>query len=150
MIRRPPRSTLFPYTTLFRSTMRSKRTTRQNVFQNVLGAQDYKEGKTDEIKGIQLKDGGKTIVISFSKTLCTAVEDLSGAGAGYMLPSKQFKQYFDPRTTDTSKTIDDNPLNMAPPASRGPWVFNDFKPGDPATYTKNPTYYLVVPLIVVL
>src|SRR5207244_10493362 len=59
------------------ATMRSKRTTRQNVFQNVLGAQDYKEGKTDEITGIQLKDGGKTIVITFSKTLCTAVEDLS-------------------------------------------------------------------------
>jgi len=129
------------------ATMRSKRTTRQNVFQNVLGAQDYKEGKTDEIKGIQLKDGGKTIVITFSKTLCTAVEDLSGAGAGYMLPSKHFKQYFDPRTTDTSKTIDDNPLNMAPPASMGPWVFKDFKPGDRATYSKNANYYLGAPLI---
>src|SRR5712692_1265646 len=73
------------------ATMRSKRTTRQNVFQNVLGAQDYKEGKTDEIKGIQVKDGGKTIVISSTTNMCSAVEDLSGAGAGYMLPSKHFK-----------------------------------------------------------
>src|SRR3712207_6943800 len=29
MIRRPPRSTLFPYTTLFRSTMKSRKTTHE-------------------------------------------------------------------------------------------------------------------------
>ncbi len=129
------------------ATVRSKRTTRATAFANVVGTQDYKDGKTDELKGIQVKDGGKSIVISFSKTLCTAVEDLSGAGAGFILPSKHFKQYFDPRTTDTSKTIDDNPLNNAPPASMGPWIFKDFKPGDRATYVKNPKYYLGDPLI---
>jgi len=129
------------------ATVRSRRTTRATAFVNVVGADDYKTGKADEIKGIQVKDGGKTIVVTFNKTLCTAVEDLSGAGAGFILPSKPYKQYFDPRTTDTSKTIDDNPLNMAPPASMGPWIFKEFKPGDRATYSKNPNYYLGAPLI---
>ena len=129
------------------ATMRSKRTTRQNIFQYVVGAQEYKDGKADEIKGIQVKDSGKTIVITFSKTLCTAIEDLGGGGVLFNLPSKQFKQYFDPRTTDTSKTIDDNPLNMAPPVSMGPWIFKDFKPGDRATYAKNPNYFRGEPLI---
>ena len=129
------------------ATVRSRRTTRATAFVNVVGADDYKTGKADEIKGIQVKDGGKTIVVTFNKTLCTAVEDLSGAGAGFILPSKPYKQYFDPRTTDTSKTIDDNPLNIAPPASMGPWIFKEFKPGDRATYSKNPNYYLGAPLI---
>ena len=127
--------------------MRSKRTTRQNTFANVQGAQEYKEGKADQISGIQVKDGGKTIEIKLAKTLCPAIENLADPTSGGILPSKHFKQYFDPRTTDTSKTIDDNPLNMAPPASMGPWIFKDFKAGDRATYTKNPKFYRGEPLI---
>src|SRR3712207_8793296 len=41
MIRRPPRSTLFPYTTLFRSYLLSAR-----FFQNVAGSVDGMDGKT--------------------------------------------------------------------------------------------------------
>ncbi len=129
------------------ATMRSKRTTRQSAFSNVQGAKEYKEGKANEITGIQVKDGGKTIEIKLQKTLCPAIEELAGAGAGTILPSKHFKEHFDPRTTDTSKTIDDNPLNMAPPASMGPWVFKDFRAGDRATYVKNPRFYRGAPLI---
>ncbi len=129
------------------ATMRSKRTTRQNIFQFVVGAKDYKDGKADQIAGIQVKDGGKTIEIKLEKVVCTAVEDLAGGTTLPALPSKQFKQYFDPRTTDASKTIDDNPLNLAPPASMGPWIFKDFKPGDRATYGKNPKFYRGAPLI---
>jgi peptide/nickel transport system substrate-binding protein len=129
------------------ATMRSKRTTRQSAFQNVVGAKDYKDGKTNEITGIQVKDNGKTVEIKFTKGECSAVENLAGAGAGRILPSKPYKQYFDPRTTDTSKTIDENPLNMAPPASMGPWIFKDFKAGDRATYVKNPRYWKGEPLI---
>src|SRR5260370_35634089 len=35
MIRRPPRSTLFPYTTLFRSELNALHTKRQNLFQEL-------------------------------------------------------------------------------------------------------------------
>jgi len=121
--------------------MRSKKTVRQSTFDNVLGAKDYKDGKTDGIAGITVGNGGKTITIKFDKVYCPAIEDLSGAGAGGILPSSHFKKVWDNKTTDTSKNIDDNELNMNPPASVGPWIFKEFKPGDHITYTKNPKFY---------
>ncbi len=129
------------------ATLRSKRTTRGSAFDNVVGAKDYKAGKTDGISGVQVGEGGKTITIKLTQTFCTAVEDLSGGGPGGILPSKHFLQYFDPKTTDLGKTIDDNPLNNNPPASMGPWVFKDLKAGDRVTFTKNEKYFKGAPLI---
>src|SRR5437667_2826694 len=44
MIRRPPRSTLFPYTTLFRSHAQEQRNAAQNVYRSV--EHDQKTGLT--------------------------------------------------------------------------------------------------------
>jgi len=121
--------------------MRSKKTVRQSTFDNVLGAKDYKAGKTDGIAGITVSNAGKTITIKFDKVYCPAIEDLSGAGAGGIIPASYFKKFFDNKTTDVSKNIDDNELNMNPPASMGPWIFKDFKPGQQISYTKNPKFY---------
>jgi len=43
--------------------MRSKKTVRKSTFDNVDGAKDYGDGKTDSISGIQVSNGGKTITI---------------------------------------------------------------------------------------
>ena len=127
--------------------MRSKKTVRKSTFDNVDGAKDYADGKTDGISGITVGAGGKTVTIKFSKVYCPAIEDLSGAGAGGILPSAAFKKVWDNKTTDTSKNIDENDLNMNPPSSMGPWIFKEFKPGDRVTFTKNPKYYKGEPLL---
>ena len=127
--------------------MRSKKTTRQSTFANVVGAQDYKDGKADEIKGIQVSNGGKTITIQFTKVFCPATAAMGGAGAGGILPSKYFKPKWDNKTTDASKNIDDVDLNMNPPVSMGPFTFKEFKPGVQVTMTKNAKYWRGAPLI---
>jgi peptide/nickel transport system substrate-binding protein len=127
--------------------MRSKKTVRKSTFDNVAGAKDYADGKTDGISGIVVGGGGKTITITFTKVYCPAIEDLSGAGAGGILPSAAFKKVWDNKTTDATKNIDDNDLNMNPPASMGAWIFKEFKPGDRVTFTKNPKYYKGEPLL---
>ncbi len=109
--------------------MRSKRTVRKNAFDNVVGAKDYQDGKTDTIGGIQVKDGGKTIEIKFTKTFCPAVAALGGAGAGGIIPKHHFVKVWDNKTTDTGKNIDDNPLNLAPPPRWAPSCSRSTCPG---------------------
>src|SRR4051794_41479346 len=48
MIRRPPRSTLFPYTTLFRSHAQEQRNAAQNVYRSV--EHDQKTDQTSDRK----------------------------------------------------------------------------------------------------
>ncbi len=127
--------------------MRSKKTARKSSFENVVGAKDYEQGKTDEITGIQVKDGGKTIEIKLIQPFCTAITSLSGAGAGGILPKKQFLQYWNNKTTDTTKNLDDTPLNNAPPVSMGPFLFKEFKSGVQVSYTRNDKYYRGAPLL---
>src|SRR6266568_6024030 len=76
---------------------------------------------------------------------CPATAALGGAGAGGILPSAQFKKVWDNKTTDTKTNIDDNALNMNPPASMGPWVFKEFKPGVQVTFIKNDKYFRGAP-----
>jgi peptide/nickel transport system substrate-binding protein len=127
--------------------MRSKRTVRKGAFDNVVGSKDYADGKTDGISGIQVKDAGKTIEITFAKSFCPAVSQLGGAGAGGLIPRHHFVKYWDNKSTDVAKNIDDNPLNMAPPASMGPFVFKEYVPGDRVTFTRNDKYFKGAPLI---
>lgn len=127
--------------------MRSKRTVRKGTFENVVGAKDYADGKTDGISGITVGDGGKTIQIKFTQPFCPAVAQMGGAGAGGMIPKHSFIKYWDNKTTDTSKNIDDNPYNMAPPASIGPFVFKEYVPGDRISFTRNDKYFAGAPLI---
>ena len=125
--------------------MRSKKTVRKSAVNTIVGAKDYEAGKTDSISGITYD--AKTITIKLEKVFCPAIAGLGGGGAGGILPSKAFKTVWDNKSTDTSKNIDDNPLNMNPPASMGPFVFKEFKPGVQVTLTKNPKYFRGEPLI---
>lgn len=123
--------------------MRSKKTVRKSAVNTIVGAKDYEAGKTDSISGIKVD--GKTITITLEKVFCPAIAGLGGAGAGGILPSAKFKSVWDNKTTDTSKNIDDNPLNNNPPASMGPFIFKDFTPGVQVTLTKNPKYFRGAP-----
>ncbi|HET8569851.1 MAG TPA: ABC transporter substrate-binding protein [Candidatus Limnocylindria bacterium] len=126
---------------------RSARTVRKSTIQDIVGYADYKDGKTDSMAGLVVKDGGKAIDIKLSKAFCPALRNLSSAAAGGILPRHHFVKYWDNRSTDTKKNIDDNPLNMAPPASIGPFVFKEFRPGVQTSYTANPNYYRGKPLV---
>ena len=119
--------------------MRSKKTVRKSAVNTIVGAKDYEAGKTDSISGIKID--GKTIAVTLEKVFCPAIAGLGGAGAGGILPSAKFKTVWDNKTTDTSKNIDDNPLNNQPPASMGPFIFKEFIPGVQVTLTKNAKYF---------
>jgi peptide/nickel transport system substrate-binding protein len=125
--------------------MRSKKTVRKSSVDLITGAKDYAEGKTDSISGITI--AGNVITIKLDRTFCPAIPGLGGAGAGGILPSAKFKAVWDNKTTDVTKNIDDNPLNMAPPAAMGPFMFKELKPGVQATLVKNPKFFLGEPLV---
>lgn len=127
--------------------MRSKVTVRKSAFANVAGAKDYQDGKSDGISGIQVTESGKKITITFAQVFCPAVAQLGGAGAGGIIPKHHFVKHWDNKSTDTSKTIDSNPLNMAPPAAMGPFVFKEHKPGIQATLVRNDKYFRGAPLV---
>lgn len=126
---------------------RSKKTVRKSTLQDIVGWKDYVDGKADTVSGLTVKDAGKTIEIKLGRVFCPALRNLSGAGAGGILPRHHFVKVWDNKSTDVTKNIDDNPLNMAPPASMGPFVFKEFKPGVQTTYTANESYYLGKPLV---
>lgn len=127
--------------------MRSKRTVRKPAFAQVVGAKDYQDGKTDTISGIQVTDNGKKITIQFTTPFCPALAQLGGAGAGGIIPKHHFIKHWDNKSTDTSKNIDDNPLNMAPPAAMGPFVFKEHKAGIQATLVRNDKFFRGPPLV---
>lgn len=126
---------------------RSKKTVRKTTIQDIVGYADYKDGKTDSMAGLTVSNGGKTITIKFAKVFCPAMRALAGAAAGGILPKHSFVQYWDNKSTDATKNIDDNPLNNAPPTSMGPWIFKSFTPGQTIEYVRNDKYYRGAPLV---
>jgi peptide/nickel transport system substrate-binding protein len=125
---------------------RSKKTVRKSTFQDVDGWADYVAGKTDTLAGLTVSNGGKTITVTFAKVSCGALRAIHSAQGG-IIPKHSFLQYWDNKSTDATKNIDDNPLNMAPPASMGPWVFKSFTPGQTIEYVRNDKYYRGPPLV---
>jgi len=69
---------------------RSVKTVRKSTLQDIVGWADYRDGKTDSLAGVTIKDGGKVIEIKFAKIFCPATAALGGAGAGGILPSAAF------------------------------------------------------------
>lgn len=128
------------------ATVRAKAPIRKPAFGRIVGFQDYVDGKTDSMAGLTVSPDGMTITIKLSSGLCTAPRALASAGGG-ILPKHLFIKYWDNKTTDITKTIDVNPLNDAPPASLGPWVFKEWQKGVQVTMTKNPNYFRGAPLI---
>src|SRR5689334_24455143 len=57
MIRRPPRSTLFPYTTLFRSTVEGNRRVEADTIRSY-----FKPGPSGALDAAQVDDGLKALV----------------------------------------------------------------------------------------
>ncbi len=125
---------------------RSKGSFRTRLVMDIAGAQEYAEGATDTISGITLGEGGKTITVELKQALCAGVANLGG-GLGGILPKHHFVTEWDNRTTDTSGSIDDSKFNFAPPASMGPFVFKEFRPGVEVSMTRNESYYRGAPLI---
>ena len=128
------------------ATVRAKAPIRKPVFSRVVGFQDYVDGKTDSMAGVQVSADGMAITMKLSSALCTAARALVSAGGG-VLPKHHFIKYWDNKSTDITKTIDVNPLNDAPPASLGPWVFKEWQKGVQVTMTKNKHYFRGEPLI---
>ncbi len=128
------------------ATVRAKRPIRKPSFSRIVGFQDYVDGKTDSLAGLTVSPDGMTITVKLTGALCTGARALASAGGG-VLPKHSFVKYWDNKTTDITKTIDDNPLNDAPPASLGPWVFKEWQKGVQVTMTKNANYFRGAPLI---
>src|SRR5262249_16086082 len=126
---------------------RSKKTVRKSTLQDIVGWKDYVDGKADEVTGIKVKDSGKTVEITLNKAFCPALRNLAGAGASGILPKPSFQAAWDNQSTDVTKNIDDHPMNMAPPASMGPFVFKEWKPGVQISMTRNDKYYRGAPLL---
>jgi len=125
---------------------RSAKTVRKSTFQDIVGWADYRDGKADAISGIVLSNNNKTLAITFTKVFCPAVAAMGSAGGG-ILPSAAFKKVWNEKTLDTKTNIDDNALNMNPPASMGPFVFKEFKPGIQVSFTRNDKYWRGAPLV---
>jgi len=128
------------------ATIRAKAPIRKPVFSRVVGFADYNEGKTDSISGITLSADAMTISIKLTGALCTAARSLASAGGG-VLPKHHFVKDWNNKTTDLTKSIDTSPLNNAPPASLGPWVFKEWQKGVQVTMTKNKNYFRGEPLL---
>lgn len=125
---------------------RSEKSFRKQLVMDIVGAQEYAEGQADSISGLTVGDDGRTITVQLNQALCAAVDNL-GTGMGGILPKHHFITEWDNRTTDTSGNIDDSQFNLAPPASMGPFVFNEFRPGVEVTMTRNERYYRGAPLL---
>jgi peptide/nickel transport system substrate-binding protein len=125
---------------------RSKKTFLTSLVRFVAGGTDYAAGKTDSISGISVSSDGKTITVQRAAPLCFGWEVIGLTPAG-VLPMHHFVKTWDNKTTDTSKNIDDSPLNQAPPASMGPFVFKDRQPGVQISMTRNDHYFRGAPLL---
>ena len=128
------------------ATIRAKAPIRKPVFSRVLGFQDYNEGKTDSLAGLTVSADGMTVAVKLSSVLCTAARSLVSAGGG-ILPKHHFVKDWNNKTTDLTKSIDTSPLNNAPPASLGPWVFKEWQKGVQVTMTANKNYWRGAPLL---
>src|SRR5256885_15987095 len=74
MIRRPPRSTLFPYTTLFRSALATRQLDAALAHLGVIAATALEVGQRgDEVRGLGLVRGGEHLLLG---RVGAAVEDV--------------------------------------------------------------------------
>lgn len=126
------------------ATVRAKKPIRKPSFNRIVGFQDYVDGKTDSMAGLTVSSDGLTVTVKLASTLCTVARALASAGGG-VIPMHSFIKYFNNKSTDITQTIDSNPLNDAPPASVGPWVFKDWQKGVSVTMTRNDNYWKGAP-----
>lgn len=114
--------------------MRSKKTVRKNIFQDIVGARDYADGKAGEISGITVD--GNTVTVQMSAPFCPALTQIGNFG---IIPRSVFGKYFDP--SDASKNLDDAPENNNPPIAMGPFKFKEWLPNDHITLVRNDLFF---------
>jgi peptide/nickel transport system substrate-binding protein len=110
--------------------MRSKKSVRKNLFQDIVGARDYAEGKATEIAGITVD--GSVLTVKLAKAFCPALTELGLFG---IIPRHVFGKYLDP--ADPSKNIDEAAENNAPVVGTGPFVFAEWRQNDRIVLKKN-------------
>jgi peptide/nickel transport system substrate-binding protein len=114
--------------------MRSKRTVRKNIFQDIIGAKDYRDGKAESISGIKVD--GKTITVQLETAFCPGLINIGGFG---VIPKSVFGKYMDPK--DATKNVDDASENSAPPLATGPFKLKEWVPNDHITLVRNDKFY---------
>ncbi|TME37503.1 MAG: ABC transporter substrate-binding protein [Chloroflexi bacterium] len=132
------------YKYMVSATARSKKSPNKAVFKDIVGWDDYVAGRTDDLNGVQLLDGGRTIQIDMRRGRCSALRDL---GSYPPLSEAQFGAYWDARTRDTTTSIDGAAFNRAPPVASGPFAFAEYKPLDFVRLVRNERYYKGAPLL---
>ncbi len=120
------------------SVMRSKKTVRKSIFQDIVGAKDFGEGKAEDIPGIRVD--GKTITVQLENVACQGIIQIGGFG---IIPRAEFGRYLDPK--DASKNLDDAPENTAPKLALGPFKLKEWTPNDHVTLTRNDNSFLGKP-----
>lgn len=108
----------------------------------VTGYLDYANGRTDQMSGVAVRDGGRVVEIALTRPLCPAVRNLNLS----LLPRHLFVADWDNHTRDTSGSIERSPLAEAPPASVGPFVFKDRTPEGDVRLVRNDRYYKGAPV----
>src|SRR5262249_2702037 len=96
--------------------MRSKQTVRKSIFQEIVGAQEYADGKAETITGITLD--GNVVRVQLKQPFCPGLINIGGFG---IVPRSVFGKYMDPK--DANRTIDEAPELRAPPLAMGPFKF---------------------------
>jgi peptide/nickel transport system substrate-binding protein len=114
--------------------MRSKQTVRKSIFQDIVGAQDFADGKAERITGITVD--GKTVRVQLKQPFCPGLINI---GSFRIIPRSVFGKYMDP--TDASKNIDEAPELRAPPLAMGPFKFKEWVPGDHITLIRNDQFW---------
>ena len=114
--------------------MRSKRTVRKSIFQDIIGAKDYRDGKAESISGIKVD--GKTITVQLETAFCPGLINIGGFA---IIPRSVFGKYMDPK--DASKNIDDAAENSAPTLAMGPFKFKEWVPNDHITLVRNDKFF---------
>ncbi|MCC7372786.1 MAG: hypothetical protein IT306_30520 [Chloroflexi bacterium] len=110
--------------------MRSKKSVRKNLFQDIVGAREYAEGKATEIAGITVN--GNVLTVTLAKAFCPALTELGLFG---IIPRHVFGKYLDP--ADPNKNLDEAAENNAPVVGTGPFVFSEWKQNDRIVLKKN-------------
>jgi peptide/nickel transport system substrate-binding protein len=122
------------FTFTVEAVMRSKQTVRKSIFQDIVGAQDYAEGKADRIAGITV--AGNSITVKLKQPFCPGLINIGGFG---IIPKSVFGKYMDPK--DTSKNIDEAPELRSPPLAMGPFKLKEWVPNDHITLVRNDLFW---------
>ena len=109
----------------------------------VAGYREYAIGRSDRIAGLSVSDSGRVIQVSLARTLCNVLQLLNMP----LLPKHSFVHDWQDRVLRSTGSLEQSPLNNAPPASVGPFQFMERTPAFDITLVRNDRYYKGPPLL---